>query len=264
MARSKTFDPDKNPAYILIYAAVISAVFTAAIVGLHVATRDIVERNQEVLKQKAVVDVFNLGDVEQMSDAEIIEAYEQRIVRVPTQDGPAERAYYFAFDPAAGQQARPFAFAIPIHGVGFWAGIEGLLAIDVETRKAIDVVFLSHSETPGLGGRITESDFRNRWDGLDMTPPEEGGKWVYIGGTKTSANADRYVDSISGATGTSTAVGAFTNETIPQYYPRAVELSQLGRSELKDIAAGKPRSPDTGPTPGAPAPLTPREPQEEN
>ncbi len=263
MGLSKTFDPDKNPAYILVYAAIISAVFTAAIVGLHVATRDIVERNQEVLKQKAVVDVFDLGDVEQMSDVDIIDAYEQRIVRVPTQDGPAERAYYFAFQSDAAADARPFAMAIPIHGVGFWAGIEGLLAIDVETKQAIDVVFLSHSETPGLGGRITETDFRNRWKGLNMTPPEEG-KWVTIGGTKTAANADRYVDSISGATGTSTAVGEFTNETIPQYYPRAVELSELSRGELENIAAGKPRSPDTGPTPGAPAPLTPREPQEEN
>ncbi|NBB94674.1 MAG: FMN-binding protein [Planctomycetes bacterium] len=267
------FDPDRNPFYVIVYAAVISAAFTAAIVALHVATVDIVERNAKVMEQKAVVDVFDLGDVEQMSDAEIIDAYEQRIVRVPVdpaERGPAPtkkdgtgRAYVFAFQAGAGPDARPMAVAIPIHGIGFWANIEGLLAIDVETRKAISVTFLSHSETPGLGGRITEANFRNEWKGLDMTPPEGDGTWVYVGGTETVANADRYVDAISGATGTSNAVGDFANKTIPEYYAPAMKLAQMPRDQLDAMAAGEPRKPDTGETPGPPTPLTP-EPQEEN
>lgn len=258
------FDPDKNPAYVIIYAAVVSTVFTAAIVGLHVATRGKVEQNEKVMRQKAVVDVLGLGDVEAMSAPQIIDAYEQRVVRVPIEGDKAGRAYFFAFPPDAGPDTEPSAVAIPIHGIGFWANIEGLIAIDVETRKAIGVTFLSHSETPGLGGRITESDFRNQWKGLDMTPPEGDGKWVYVGGTETSANADRYVDSISGATGTSNAVDDFANRTIPEYYAPAMKLAEMSRSDLQALADGEPRSPDTGSTPGEPTRLTPPSPQEEN
>lgn len=234
------FDPNKSPAYVMFFAALISAAFTAAIMALHVSTAPIVERNEQVLRQKALVDVFNLGDVETLSDNEIIDLYEKQIVRVPLdQPGPQEgMAYYFAFQP--GEEGTPFAYAFPVAGVGFWAPIVGVLSVEVDTQKALGVVFLRHSETPGLGGRITETPFRSQFPGLDLSPPAEGDPYIYIGGAEPTGpndpRFDRQVDAISGATGTSTAVGRFMNTSIRRYMPEAQRLAGQSRAALETLA----------------------------
>lgn len=232
------FDPNKNPGYIIFYAALISAVFTAAIMSLYALTKGTIERNELVMQRKAVVGVFQLGEVEGMSDREIVDTYQRRIVRVPVEgfDPRKGPAYYFAFEPGAGNDAEPFAYAFPIRGVGFWAPIEGLLAVDKGEQQALGVTFLQHSETPGLGGRITEQDFRRQWRGLDLSPPAAGEKFVYVTKTQPRGAENRHVDAISGATGTSTAVMNFTNDSIRKYMDTAEELARNTRAELEELA----------------------------
>jgi Na+-transporting NADH:ubiquinone oxidoreductase subunit C len=231
------FDPNKSPAYVVIYAAIISAIFTGGIMGLYVLTRPKVLQNEKVMRQKAIVEVFGLGDVTDMSDRQITDTYAAQILRYPLDDA-GELAYYFAFKADAGPSDKPFAYAIPLHGVGFWAPIRGLLAVDVKTRKAIGVAFLAHSETPGLGGRITEKDFRRRWVGLTLTPPTKNDKWIYITKTKPTGPNDpaygRHVDALSGATGTSTAVMNFTNRNLSEYLNEGRNLAeQVTRDDIK-------------------------------
>ena len=45
-----TFDPNKRSGYIIGFAAVISGLFTAAIMTLHVATKPVVRRNERKLE----------------------------------------------------------------------------------------------------------------------------------------------------------------------------------------------------------------------
>jgi Na+-transporting NADH:ubiquinone oxidoreductase subunit C len=224
------FDPNKNPAYVIFYSAIISAVFTAAIMALHVATQGVVEQNEQVAREKALVSVFDLGDVLRMSDAEIRSVYRRQIERVPIAGG---KAFYFAYREDAQEGDRPFAVAIPIYGVGFWAPVEGLLAMDVSTNTCLGVVFTQHSETPGLGGRITEQEFRRQWKGLNLRPPENGVRYVYINNSAPRGPSDpqsgRHVDAISGATGTSTAVEKFANVCIRDYLKKARAMARTIR-----------------------------------
>ena len=241
------FDPNKSPAYVVLFAALVSAAFTAAIMALHVTTKPVVERNQKVLREKSIVDAFGLGDVETMDEQRIVDTYARQVLRVPLSDSPTSRAYYFAFRADGPPTARPFAFAIPLHGVGFWAPIEGLLAVQTKTRKAIGVVFLEHGETPGLGGRITERDFRDRWKGLNLQKPAEGDPCVYV--TKSQPRrggpmVGRHVDALSGATGTSTAVMKFTNASIREYLAEAEAMA--GRVTRADIDRDTPLPPVRG------------------
>lgn len=229
------FDPNNKPAYIILFAALISAVFTAGIMALHVATVDIVERNQRALREKAIVGIFQLADPGELSEKQITELYRERVLRVPL-EGKAARAFYFAFAADAGPEAEPFAYAIPLHGVGFWANIEGVLAVDRATNTILGVAFLSHSETPGLGGRITEAPFREQWIGLDMSKPDSREKFIYIGGDKPTGPADprsgHYIDAISGATGTSKAVERFANVSIREYLDAARDIAPRMRKNM--------------------------------
>jgi Na+-transporting NADH:ubiquinone oxidoreductase subunit C len=111
-------------------------------------------------------------------------------------------------------------YAFPISGIGFWATIRGYLAVSPDGAHTLGIAFLDHAETPGLGGRITERGFRRQFVGLDVSR-SIGGRFVTIGHERPSGPADplygRYVDAITGATGTSLALEKFLNADIARF-----------------------------------------------
>jgi Na+-transporting NADH:ubiquinone oxidoreductase subunit C len=212
-------DRTKRPVYVLLYAAVISAIFTAGIMTVHVLARPIVERNKHLFFQKAMVELFGIGDVDTLSDREIVSLYEGYIGDYPTLTDP-QTGRKFTVYTAVGKDKRTIGYAFSVSGVGFWARIDGYLAVTEDMKQAIGIAFLGHQETPGLGGRITERPWREKFAGLDLTPPEGAGQIIYIGGDKPEQGSPafgRHVDAITGATGTSEAVEKFLNEQIAAF-----------------------------------------------
>ncbi|MFP4052878.1 MAG: FMN-binding protein [Phycisphaerae bacterium] len=234
----------KSPLYVMIYAAVVSAMFTAAIMTLHAATQHIVERNERLARMSALVTLFDFGEPADLSDARVEELFQTHIVPMEGElidpesgiifnspDDPRLGTYKaYDGDPNAGGKLIGYAF--PVWGIGFWARIDGLMGISPDGSRSLGVVFLQHQETPGLGGRITEPRFRKEFEGLDLTPPREAGKYVYISKQPPGRGEPaygRHVDSITGATGTSNAVEDFLNLRIRQFR-RAAQARDL----LKD------------------------------
>jgi RnfABCDGE-type electron transport complex G subunit len=80
---------------------------------------------------------------------------------------------------------------------------------DMETLKGIEV--LDHSETPGLGGRITEDQFKKQFVGKKLRP-----KIVVVKGRKSEGANE--VDAITGATNTSRGVEAFLNDAMKEFW----------------------------------------------
>jgi len=224
-----------HPAYVLAFTAAISAVFTAAIMTLHQATADRVARNEALRGQKALVEVFGLGDPEAMTAERVGEVVASRIERGETITDPQTgreieviRAYdRDRTDPAA----RLVGIAFPVSGMGFWEPIRGLLAVTPDLNTVIGIVFLRHGETPGLGARIEEEAFRRPWEGLNVSSPAQGRRYVYVGGGEPSGPGDprqgRHVDAITGATQTSLAVERFVNASIRRFR-RAARAAGLG------------------------------------
>ncbi len=266
-------DPNKSPLYIIGFAAVISAIFTAAIMALHVATAPIVERNRRLLVEKALVELFQLGDPEAMSAEEVASLVRRRVAgynpgevagATGGKDLPGttpedlRRREITITDPRTGtkiplyvafkqdlpsdepprwrDKSQVIAYAFPIDGVGFWAGIDGLLALQPDLERTLGMVILNHQETPGLGGRITESRFRGQFipserandRGVLVTIPADGQVVRMSKDTPppTSDAYERHMDSITGATGTSTALANFLNEDI-RMFQRAAKAAGL-------------------------------------
>jgi len=217
-----------SPPYVVGYAALISAAFTAAVMAVHVATAAKIRRNEQLREQRALVKVFGLGDVEQMASEDIADLKQRRIdgamtVRDPVTGGTFQvfRAYTKDGAPGTWQEDDLFAVGFRIRGRGFWAPITGLMALRPDLDEVIGVVFLDHGETPGLGGRITEDWFQDQFRGLNVAPPPEGAEFVYVEREKPRSEKDprygRAVDAITGATQTSMAVGRLINGNIAQF-----------------------------------------------
>ncbi len=263
------FDINKSPAYVIIFSLTVSAVFTFAIMSLHALTESTVKANEKLLTEKALVDVFGLGNIKDMSDKEIARLVAGRIAGYEDPDADKSdmrRSPIVITDPQSGRKfkilvafkadlspdAKPdihardkiAGYAFPISGVGFWARIDGYLAVTPDCKQTLGVVFLRHSETPGLGGRISEPEFRDQFRphrrqgesearGLDITPPKSGG---YINITRQapdpgSPGYDRHVDAITGATGTSKAVEKFMNRDIEQFVRAARAAGLTGEGD---------------------------------
>jgi Na(+)-translocating NADH:ubiquinone oxidoreductase C subunit len=80
---------------------------------------------------------------------------------------------------------------------------------DMETLKGIEV--LDHSETPGLGGRITEESFKKQFVGKKVKPN------LLIVKERKAANPNE-VDAITGATNTSKGIEAFINDAMKEFW----------------------------------------------
>jgi Na+-transporting NADH:ubiquinone oxidoreductase subunit C len=210
----------KDPRYVIAYGAVVSLLFTAAIMSVHAWTRPIVERNEKVARQKALVEVFQLGDPDELSDGEIIDLYQRHVRKRDALTTPDGEVTFGVWEARTDANAL-IGYAFTVWGSGFWERIDGVLAVNPEMTRTLGLAFLKHAETPGLGGRITEMDFRRPFfEGVDISQPAQASQRVIYVAPEDSVPAvaqDRRVDAITGATGTSNAVQRFLRERIGQF-----------------------------------------------
>jgi Na+-transporting NADH:ubiquinone oxidoreductase subunit C len=91
-----------------------------------------------------------------------------------------------------------------------------MVGVDPEVTKVLGIAFTKHSETPGLGGRITEDWFSSQFKGLPLHPIDGDKKIFYLKPAGTTG-APNELDAITGATNTSSAVEAFLNDDLDYF-----------------------------------------------
>lgn len=214
---------------IVLFMTVIAALYGAGVTGLHLSTIKMVEQNKRFIEQKALVELFQLGDIKILSKAEIAQLVQTRIDQSETLTDPQTGKTFpllKAFDSAAHDQLTAYGF--PFSGIGFWAEIKGYIAVDSELKKTVGLKVISQVETPGLGARIEEPFFVKPFtDGLNITPPAPGANYIYMGtvGSRPEAGTAQYgrtFDAITGATQTSLAMSRMLNTTLAEF-SRAID-----------------------------------------
>ena len=63
-------------------------------------------------------------------------------------------------------------YILPLSGKGLWGGIGGYLALDEDKNTIYGVNFNHESETPGLGAKIVEPEFRSQFEGKHIRNAE--------------------------------------------------------------------------------------------
>lgn len=97
----------------------------------------------------------------------------------------------------------PEMVVLPVQGYGLWGTMYGFLTLESDMNTIRGISFYEHKETPGLGARIEEPEWRAKWQGIHSY--DEGGD-VATGVTKAGNPKENWVDGISGATLTSRGV----------------------------------------------------------
>ena len=97
---------------------------------------------------------------------------------------------------------------LPIKGKGLWSTLYGFLSLEADTRTVRGLEYYQHGETPGLGGEVDNSRWKNQWPGkvLFNTNFEPIIDVVKGSVAPDSPHADSQVDGLSGATITSNGV----------------------------------------------------------
>jgi len=191
----------KSFAYPVIFMVVITGFFVTVLASFHYFTVDKIAFNQESDLRHKVLYVFELLP-EGEDPKEIEEIFNERVVE--KQFG--EKSGYALMD--GDEEVN---YAILIDGTGLWGSITGYLGLNKDLTKITGIEFVTQSETPGLGGRISEAAYKEQYRDIDIkvtngkyliATPEQGGN----------------VDAIAGATQTSTAVVNFINKDLTDFF----------------------------------------------
>jgi Na+-transporting NADH:ubiquinone oxidoreductase subunit C len=192
--------------YTIVFIFIVSFAFVFLLSLTNQATIQRVELNQEIARQGAVLAAMG---VDAETQQEIQDAYAN--VAADLDAG----LYATTVD---GQTVYAKSFA----GPGLWGSIEGILAVTADLSEIVGIEIVTDNETPGLGGRINESWFKDQFRGEQITGAFRVGQ---VDGEGDPDSSNGLVDGITGATRTSDSMEAIVNK----------ELEALQRSDTQEI-----------------------------
>lgn len=188
----------KSIVYPIVFMILLTAIFTSILAFINASTIEKVAYNKNNELRKKILYVFDLLPSDEDPE-EINRIFDERIEEEPYK----ESVMYLLKE---GDQIQ--SIAVPFAGPGLWGSITGYIGVDNEYEKVTGIEFITQSETPGLGGRISEDPYKEQYRGVDISEPV-GEKYI-INRPATGGN----VDAISGATQTSTYVMNMLNEDL--------------------------------------------------
>ncbi|AEH51215.1 FMN-binding protein [Pseudothermotoga thermarum] len=184
--------------FTVIFTFVSTFAFVLILSIINFATTARIKRNEELFKIRAILNAFGF---EYKSDQEAFKIFNEKVSTQKIRDVVVYKAT------VNGEEYLAFIFT----GSGLWGTIQGVIAFDSNIEKVVGIDFISHSETPGLGGRIEEKWFKDQFKGKKIP---DGGFVLRIGGSGDYDPDSGRFDAITGATSTSKAVEKIVNEAI--------------------------------------------------
>lgn len=187
--------------YPIIFMSLLTAVFTFILASLDHSTADRIELLQSTELRQKILHVFDIPVTS--SDPNEIENIFQEHIK---EDKSFVPSVFYTIE-----NGNVTGYAVPVSGAGLWGSIEGYIGISSDFKEILGLEFTAHSETPGLGGRISEPAFLAQFKHLDISGANGTDYIVY----KPAPGGN--VDAVSGATLTSKSVSVLLNEDIGNF-----------------------------------------------
>jgi Na+-transporting NADH:ubiquinone oxidoreductase subunit C len=201
----------KRSLFTIFFMFAVTFVFIAVLSLIYVLTQDTIRLNESLVVKRSVLYVAGLEVPQTGIEADA--SYQERVEEVKNEDG--EVLYYEILDPA-GEQLQ--SYVVPVLGAGLWGEIESVVGVEKDLKTLTGIEFIKQNETPGLGGRITESWFKEQF---------RGKRWPLSVVPEGDPAGDQEFQAITGATNTTIAVRSILNERLA----RAEEVIQVSEQE---------------------------------
>jgi Na+-transporting NADH:ubiquinone oxidoreductase subunit C len=199
----------KKQALSVVYMFLITLFFASLVSAVKIMNDGKIERNQAIKLQRIILRVLQIPVQEQMTEEHLSQVFADRVKDIDVQG----KHLYVGYE-ENGQVIQ--GYALPVGGPGFWGPIQGMVGIAPDAAKVLGIAFIKHSETPGLGGRITEPWFTEQFKDLPLYPIE-GDRNIFYLKPEGTARAANELDAITGATNTSSAVETFLNRELEHF-----------------------------------------------
>lgn len=186
-----------KPYFAVVYMFIVTAFFASILIGFARLTRGRVKANEQLNFERAVVQAF--PEIQLQNDIEVHQIFVDNF-----QKDEQTGAFKYTKD---GQLQ---GYAVPFVGQGFWDDIEGVIGIAPDKRTIKGVDFYEQNETPGLGARIDEDEFRKQFVGKTIEDTDQ--PIGIVPAAQTPGNNE--VHAVTGATQTSVRLETLMNRDI--------------------------------------------------
>lgn len=230
------------------FMVIISVVFIAALATVNELTRARIEKNFEIELSKERLYAFDIFPEnfqasslsltsttasipwEEMQILDVMQSQVKEVI-IPVNEAISsiiagsflEGQQNITIFTQVNAQGDVVAYGLPLVGKGLWGTIEGFGVISADLQKMKGVAFTKQVETPGLGARITEEEYKSFFRNLDLSGFHGGTSSqtpVIMVKQKTKSNIEaptNSVQAITGATQTSQGVLDMINSNLAVY-----------------------------------------------
>ncbi len=211
--------------YTVVYAAILVIVVAFLLAFVSSALKDTQEANVENDTKGQILTALRIDK----SHVNVEQAFQANVKDMLFQDGqlvPYEGKFLTAYGTEikngnlhvfVASTDDGTKYVIPVTGRGLWGGLWGYIALNEDLATVYGAYFYHESETAGLGARIGEADFRDRFRSKQVFA--QGSQDIALtvvkaGSVKNEANE---VDGVTGATLTSKGVAAMVSDGLAVY-----------------------------------------------
>lgn len=192
----------------VLFMVALTLVYTSVLAGINAVTAERIQLNEHLSERTSCLYVLNMLP-ENSDPARINEMYEKHVQKINVGG--------HAIFEGVNEAGKRMAYIIPFAGKALWGDLTGVAAFSPDFSTLLGIDFITHMETPGLGGRIDELPFKEQFRGIHINPEAAGDFLLY------RPNPGGQLDAIAGATATSNAVLRIFNATMAALLPEIRE-----------------------------------------
>ena len=224
----------------IIFMIVVTIVFISALASIHELSKERINQNLKIDQYKSILYAFDIfpnnvnekelglasttNDVPWQVD-QVLENINDQIKSIkihitPEQQQLLKNSFLTWKDSVEiyirlNQAGEILAYGFPLKGKGLWGTITAFGVISADLNKMVGIDFIDQVETPGLGARITESEFKYFFRNLDLSKfqdhPPSGGQPIILVKKKINTNIDESSNSLQAITGATQTVNGVLN-----------------------------------------------------
>ena len=131
-------------------------------------------------------------------------------------------------------------YVLPMYGAGLWGPIWGYVAVNDDGNVIYGANFSHEGETPGLGARIADQEFQDKFVDKLLVHDGEFKCVVVLKKGQKSANGAEQVDALTGATITSLGVSAMLEDCLTPYKGFLMKLQNTAAAPENEINNNQP------------------------